>query len=109
MSMNKTSVNMWEGPMFSYKDIQRLVTMTIHQFTREGKDGHADYANAILTNARAMLNNRINENLNKHRIDRVLAIMTEVIDSPGVISVDLDKVDANKAEELVRRLNAALE
>lgn len=103
MNTNKTSIDMWEGPMFSYVDIQCLITMTIHQFTREGKDGHADYADAILTNARAMLNDKISENLNKNRIDRVLEIMTEVI------SVDLDKVDANKAEELVRRLNAALE
>lgn len=109
MNTNKTSIDMWEGPMFSYVDIQCLITMTIHQFTREGKDGHADYADAILTNARAMLNDKISENLNKNRIDRVLEIMTEVINSPGVISVDLDKVDANKAEELVRRLNAALE
>ena len=109
MSMKKTSNDMWDEQRFSYVDIQRLVTMTIHQFTREGKDGHADYANAILTNARAMLNDKISENLNKHRIDRVLEIMTEVINSPSVISVDFDKVDANKAEELVRRLNAALE
>jgi len=105
MSMN----DKWNEQSFSYVDIQRLVTMTIHQFTREGKEGHADYANAVLANARAMLNDKISENLNKARIDRVLEIMTEVVDSPSPIGVDFDKVDASKAEELVRRLNIALE
>lgn len=105
MSMN----DKWNEQSFSYVDIQRLVTMTIHQFTREGKEGHADYANAVLANARAMLNDKICENLNKARIDRVLEIMTEVVDSPSPIGVDFDKVDASKAEELVRRLNIALE
>ena len=70
MSMKETSNDMWDEQRFSYVDIQRLVTMTIHQFTREGKYGHADYASAILTNARAMLNNKISENLNKHQIGR---------------------------------------
>lgn len=35
--------------------------------------------------------------------------MTEVIDSPSAIGVDYDKIDASKADELVRKLNAALE
>ena len=56
-----------------------------------------------------MLNDKISENLNKALIDRVLEIMTEVVDSPSPIGVDFDKVDASKAEELVRRLNIALE
>lgn len=109
MSTNKTSVDMWGEQRFSYMDIQRLVTMTIDQFNKEGKSGYAEYASAVLAKARSMLNDKISENLNKKRIDRVLEIMTEVIDSPSPIGVDFDKVDASKAEELVRRLNIALE
>lgn len=109
MNTNKTSIDMWDEQRFSYMDIQRLVRLAIDQFNKEGKSGYSEYASVVLAKARSMLNYKISENLNKNRIDRVLAIMTEVIDSPGVISVDLNKVDANKAEELVRRLNAALE
>lgn len=109
MSTNKTSVDMWDEQRFSYRDIQRLLRLTIDQFNKEGKSGYAKYASAVLAKARSMLNDKISENLNKKRIDRVLEIMTEVIDSPSPIGVDFDKVDASKAEELVRRLNIALE
>ena len=112
MNTNKTSIDMWDEQRFSYMDIQRLLRLAIDQFNKEGKSGYAEYAeyaSVVLTNARAMLNDKISENLNKHRIDRVLAIMTEVIDSPSAIGVDYDKIDASKAEKLVRRLNAALE
>lgn len=109
MNTNKTSIDMWDEQRFSYMDIQRLLRLAIDQFNKEGKSGYAEYASVVLTNARAMLNDKISENLNKHRIDRVLEIMTEVIDSPSAIGVDYDKIDASKAEELVRRLNAALE
>lgn len=109
MSMNKTSNDMWDEQRFSYMDIQRLLRLTIDQFNKEGKSGYAEYASVVLAKARSMLNDKINENLNKKRIDRVLEIMTEVIDSPSPIGVDFDKVDASKAEELVRRLNIALE
>ena len=109
MSTNKSSVDMWDEQRFSYMDIQRLLRLTIDQFNKEGKSGYDKYASAVLTKARSMLNDKISENLNKKRIDRVLEIMTEVIDSPSPIGVDFDKVDASKAEELVRRLNIALE
>lgn len=109
MSMNKTSNDMWDEQRFSYMDIQRLLRLAIDQFNKEGKSGYAKYASAVLAKARSMLNDKISENLNKKRIDRVLEIMTEVIDSPSPIGVDFDKVDASKAEELVRRLNIALE
>ena len=109
MSMNKTSNDMWDEQRFSYKDIQRLIRLAIDQFNKEGKSGYSEYASVVLAKARSMLNNKISENLNKHRIDRVLEIMTEIIDSPSAIGVDYDEIDANKAEELVRRLNAALE
>lgn len=109
MSTNKTSVDMWDEQRFSYMDIQRLLSLTIDQFHKEGKSGYAKYASAVLAKARSMLNDKISENLNKKRIDRVLEIMIEVIGSPRAIGVDYDKIDASKAEELVRKLNAALE
>lgn len=109
MSMNKTSNDMWDEQRFSYMDIQRLLRLTIDQFNKEGKSGYSEYASVVLAEARSMLNDKISENLNKHRIDRVLGIMTEVIDSPSAIGVDYDEIDASKAEELVRRLNIALE
>lgn len=109
MSMNKTSNDMWDEQRFSYMDIQRLLRLTIDQFNKEGKSGYAEYASVVLAKARSMLNDKISENLNKHRIDRVLEIMTEIIDSPSPIGVDFDKVDASKAEELVYRLHNALE
>jgi len=109
MSTNKTSIDMWDEQRFSYMDIQRLLRLTIDQFNKEGKSGYAEYASVVLAKARSMLNDQINENLNKSRIDRVLEIMTEVIDSPSAIGVDYDKIDASKADELVRKLNAALE
>ena len=109
MSMNKTSNDMWDEQRFSYMDIQRLLRLTIDQFNKEGKSGYAEYASVVLAKARSMLNDKISENLNKHRIDRVLEIMTEIIDSPSAIGVDYDEIDASKAEELVYRLHNALE
>ena len=109
MSMNKTSNDMWDEQRFSYMDIQRLLRLAIDQFNKEGKSGYAEYASVVLAKARSMLNDKISENLNKHRIDRVLEIMTEIIDSPSAIGVDYDEIDASKAEELVYRLHNALE
>lgn len=109
MSMNKTSNDMWDEQRFSYMDIQRLLRLTIDQFNKEGKSGYAEYASVVLAKARSMLNDKISENLNKHRIDRVLEIMTEIIDSSSAIGVDYDEIDASKAEELVYRLHNALE
>lgn len=109
MNTNKTSIDMWDEQRFSYMDIQRLLRLAIDQFNKEGKSGYAEYASVVLAKARSMLNYKISENLNKNRIDRVLEIMTEVIDSPSAIGVDYDKIDASKAEELVYRLHNALE
>ena len=109
MSMKETSNDMWDEQRFSYMDIQRLLRLTIDQFYKEGKSGYAEYASVVLAKARSMLNYKISENLNKNRIDRVLEIMTEVIDSPSAIGVNYDKIDASKAEELVYRLHNALE